>query len=73
MFKQTDEKNEKMQFFGSTVERFVENNKNNNVEIGPCSYDVSNKIERKRLVNPTVYSGFSSAANRFAAEKLNED
>jgi hypothetical protein len=65
---------EKLQFFGSTVERFAGRAKaTENAEVGPCSYDVSNKVERRKLVNPTIYSGFTSAADRFGAVRTEDD
>lgn len=64
---------ESLQFFGSTVERFANRSKANNVEVGPSTYDISNKVDRRRLVNPTIYSGFTSAAERFPAAKTEDD
>jgi len=60
------QKEERLQFFGSTVERFAEKAKPVEAEVGPCSYNVANRLEKKKLVNPTIYSGFTSAEQRFA-------
>ena len=64
---------EKLQFFGSTVERFVDRSKAKNGEVGPGAYDITNKIDSRKLANPTIYSGFTSAAERFPAKKVAGD
>ena len=67
------QKEERLQFFGSTVERFAEKAKPTEGEVGPCSYNVANRLERKKLVNPTIYSGFTSAEQRFAYRNSAEE
>lgn len=58
---------ERLQFFGSTVERFSEN-KPGAVEpatVGPGTYTVNNLINYHKKSNPAIYSGFTSTEQRF--------
>lgn len=64
---------EKLQFFGSTVERFADGTKAKVGEVGPCSYDISHKGGVRKLARPTIYSGFTSAAQRFPAKQIDSD
>jgi hypothetical protein len=72
-------KPERLQFFGSTVDRFGNTNNTSNLEhvsnIGPGSYNVSNVSNlmkfHKKAAN-TVFSGFNCTQERFADNSYKE-
>lgn len=53
---------ERLQFFGSTVERFNEGKPGTTepATVGPGSYSVNNLINYHKKSNPAIYSGFTS-------------
>ena len=58
---------ERLQFFGSTVERFGENKSNvhETQTVGPGTYSINNLINYHKKSNPAIYSGFTSTEQRF--------
>ena len=51
---------EKLQFFGSTVDRFGDQKSQKKQGLGPGSYSVNNLVNYQKKANGIIYSGFTS-------------
>lgn len=73
---QVNKKPEKLQFFGSTVDRFAPSKPTSASEmhtnIGPGSYQVSNLINFHKKANNTVFSAFNCTRGRFVEHECKE-